>query len=104
MCDTDICVVVVCGAGQARGAGLHHTHAAEQRAYQQQHKTIIIIVIQPALWSEAVVVLSVLSQIRVAMVTGDSRETAESIAHELGFFERGVDEALSGGQALQHLT
>lgn len=35
-------------------------------------------------------------QIRVAMVTGDARETAESIAHELGFFDRGVDEALSG--------
>jgi magnesium-transporting ATPase (P-type) len=30
------------------------------------------------------------------MVTGDARETAESIAHELGFFDRGVDEALSG--------
>lgn len=103
-----MCAVVVCGAGQARGAGLHHTHAPEQRAYQQQqHKTTSIVIVQPALWSEAVV--SVLSQIRVAMVTGDSRETAESIAHELGFFERGVDEALSGGQAgrqalLQHLT
>jgi P-type Ca2+ transporter type 2C len=30
------------------------------------------------------------------MVTGDSRETAETIATELGFYEKGVDEALSG--------
>lgn len=36
------------------------------------------------------------SKIRVAMITGDSKETAETIAEELGFYEKGVDEALSG--------
>jgi len=36
------------------------------------------------------------SKIRVAMITGDAKETAESIAAELGFYEKGVDEALSG--------
>ena len=38
----------------------------------------------------------VCEQIRVAMITGDSKETAETIAEELGFYEKGADEALSG--------
>jgi Ca2+-transporting ATPase len=43
------------------------------------------------------------SRIRVAMVTGDARETAESIAAELGFYDKGVDEALSG-QEMEYMS
>lgn len=43
------------------------------------------------------------SKIRVAMITGDAKETAESIACELGFYERGVDEALSG-QEMEYMS
>jgi len=38
------------------------------------------------------------SKIRVAMITGDAKETAESIAAELGFYDPGVDQTLSGSE------
>ena len=43
------------------------------------------------------------SKIRVAMITGDAKETAESIATELGFYEKGIDEALSG-QEMEYMS
>ena len=43
------------------------------------------------------------SRIRVAMITGDARETAESIAAELGFYDKGADEALSG-QEMEYMS
>eukprot|EP01137_Pigoraptor_chileana_P032354 Opistho-2@21593 len=36
--------------------------------------------------------------VQVAMVTGDSQDTAIAIAEHLGFFDRGVDTSLSGAQ------